>query len=215
MPNWCDNYLEIYFDVKNPTQVAFINDLKAAADKNVLLNFLMPMPAHQPDLTKPNPFFATGPLSGDTERSFGPNNSWYSWAINNWGTKWEADVHGTTLVMTYGILIISFSTAWSPPTPVTMLFKDKGYNFKHFYFESGANFYGECNPDGDFSRSIDFDVVNITNEQALHTALQHMCERDGINDDVIDIFDMVGCYYNPDFEQDVKPKSDDDVVEGA
>ena len=214
MPNWCNNYLEVYFDINNPTQVSYVNAMKVAADNQTLLNFLKPMPAHQPDVTKPNPFFATGPLSSDTERSFGPNNSWYNWSLNNWGTKWEADVYAVDL--SEGLLAISFDTAWGPPTIATSILKTLGYGFKHWYFEPGMNFYGESNPDGDFDRQIDFDAHNVTNTHSLYTALQHMCERDGIDDDIIDRFNMVDCYYNPDYDgDDNKNDINEDAVEGA
>lgn len=214
MPNWCNNYLEVYFDINNPTQVAYVNAMKVAADNNKLLNFLKPMPAHQPDVNLPNAFYATGSLGSTQEKLYGKENCWYYWSINNWGTKWEADVYAVTL--SDGLLAISFDSAWGPPTAATSILKTLGYGFKHWYFEPGMNFYGEANPDGDFDRQIDFDAHNVTNRHALYTALQHMCERDGIDDDIIDCFNMVDCYYNPDYEGDDK-KNDivEDAVEGA
>jgi hypothetical protein len=187
--------------------------MKEAADKNNLLSFIKPMPSHQPDLTKPNVFYAQGPLGSDTEKMYGKENCWYDWSINNWGTKWEADVFAVTL--SDGLLAISFDTAWSPSVTATSFLIDKGYRFKHLYFESGMNFYGEFTPDHEFTSDIDFDPININNEHALTTALIDMCHRHGIDDDIIDHFNMVDCYYNPDYEPSDKNKSDDDILEGA
>ncbi len=81
----------------------------------VNFNNVIPMPPHQPDLNKPNPFFADGPLGSDDEEKFGIENCWYGWSINNWGTKWNA--YDTT----YDVAmpnIVEFFTAWNPPMPV-------------------------------------------------------------------------------------------------
>jgi hypothetical protein len=45
--------------------------------------------------------------------------TWYDWCCENWGTKWNAyNSEITEDDVEYGHLVISFQTAWSPPTPV-------------------------------------------------------------------------------------------------
>lgn len=83
--------------------------------------------------------------------------SWYSWAVENWGTKWDAvdcrvskemivppeggdgDSPNSKMYVQY-----TFETAWSPPIPVIkklgqMFPKAK---FKLRYFEGGVGFQG-------------------------------------------------------------------------
>jgi hypothetical protein len=100
MPNWCSNYL-----------IAPKKVLRAQIkDGKLDFNMAVPMPKHQPDLSKPNPFFAEGGLGLEEQKKFESNN-WYDWRVEHWGTKWNAcdsyyDVNG-----------IDFTTAWSPPIP--------------------------------------------------------------------------------------------------
>src|SRR5262249_25451691 len=47
------------------------------------------------------------------------HRDWYSWCIENWGTKWNAchtNIDHSTIQHNY--LEIFFNTAWSAPTPV-------------------------------------------------------------------------------------------------
>lgn len=70
--------------------------------------------------------------------------TWYEWSIANWGTKWNAkDV--SVKVLTGGHALISFNTAWSPPTPVI---KSLGEKFPEVklrlkYWECGAAYRGD------------------------------------------------------------------------
>jgi hypothetical protein len=45
-------------------------------------------------------------------------NDWYSWSVNNWGTKWNA---GET---SYDGEVLEFETAWSTPEPVIIELSD-------------------------------------------------------------------------------------------
>ncbi|MFZ2992646.1 MAG: hypothetical protein WA061_02915 [Microgenomates group bacterium] len=64
---------------------------------------------------------------------------WYEWSVKNWGTKWPA-----TSQEMMGDSSISFSTAWSPATPVLQklseLFPDVEIRLE--YFEQGMGFSG-------------------------------------------------------------------------
>lgn len=214
MPNWCNNYLEVYFDINNPTQVAYVKAMKAAADSSKLLNFLKPMPKHQPDLTKPNPFYAKGSLGSDTERIYGKDNCWYHWSINNWGTKWDVD--GSASTLSDGLLAISFDSAWSPPTEAIKVLKDLGYGFRLWYHEPGMNFYGELTPDTEVSESVDFEPKLCADYDKLQKALEDMVESVGIDSDFVEMLGLTDCYYNEDYEDDEDDDSSNDtLVEGA
>jgi len=108
MPNHVYTYLHA------PKKV--IDFILVKDDKGSLcvdFNKVIPMPVHQPDLTKPNPFYAEGGLGTEEEQKFGRDNTWYWWSINNWGTKWNAY---STIVE--GEEDVYFETAWSPASPV-------------------------------------------------------------------------------------------------
>jgi hypothetical protein len=47
------------------------------------------------------------------------HRSWYTWCIDNWGTKWNA-CHAELAedCLTEGYIEIRFDTAWAPPMPV-------------------------------------------------------------------------------------------------
>ena len=76
---------------------------------------------------------------------------WYSWQINNWGTKWDigADI-GTEKEERYGLkatrvdneVCCSFDSAWSPPIGLYEKLVDLGYDVKASYWEPGMAFCG-------------------------------------------------------------------------
>ena len=62
MPNWCSNTITSTEEV--------INALRSK-EGGIDFNNIVPMPPHQPDLTKPNPFFADGPLGSEEQKKYG------------------------------------------------------------------------------------------------------------------------------------------------
>jgi hypothetical protein len=209
MPNWCDNAVKIYFDNKNPSQVSFINNLKDAAKDNRLLNFLKPMPAHQPDPTKPNAFFATGGFGSEQQDAFGKNN-WYDWSIKNWGTKWELD--DVNVYSESDHIVLYFASAWSPPVDPFRILADKGFVFVHYYFESGMGFYGASSNDYDLTFDVNFKDSARKDQAKLQIALLDMLNVHGINPEILDYIGIADCYFDPDYELD---EDEDDQVEGA
>lgn len=51
-----------------------------------------------------------------------PILDWYTWSIENWGTKWNSYqvvyLTGSDPERIYGELLVKIETAWSPPVPV-------------------------------------------------------------------------------------------------
>lgn len=93
MPNWCENSLYIE---STPEDIAAIKAaiLNGDGDEQGLLNYFRPEPQHED--------------AGDAALP-----SWYSWRVENWGTKWEVDaeITGETETSIY----ICFDSAWAPP----------------------------------------------------------------------------------------------------
>jgi hypothetical protein len=53
------------------------------------------------------------------------HRDWYSWSVENWGTKWNAcSVEIDEASVEYGFLEIRFETAWSAPVPVLLKMRE-------------------------------------------------------------------------------------------
>ena len=128
MPNWCENYLRL--EVPNKQEAdKIVAVLDSDKDDVGLLNHLMPQPENNPD--------------------------WYSWRVNNWGTKWdicnehyERDDNDDGSV-TFNI---NFDSAWGPPVGVYDCVSEKdGWNVFATYIEGGMAFGGYHEEGQDYS----------------------------------------------------------------
>lgn len=200
MPNWCENSLIITFNPRDKKQVAYMKRVIRGIRKERLLSALVPMPKHQPDPTKPNPFNAKNGV-GLNETI--PN--WYGWSIDNWGTKWE--VHDLSIdeedlqqieddmerQKESSTIRLSFLSAWSPPTNALMNSKlsKLGIYYRLDYFEGGVGFFGSCENDNDVCVSINFsDSVDFKDEQSIYKDLVRMAEEQGLDSIVVDNLGM-------------------------
>lgn len=96
-------------------------DLQVIIDRHLTLtrfdfNTIIPMPEHQPDLTKPNAFYAA---PGTHEQSIlYRDRHWYYWALKYWGTK--ANSIESSYSLKTNELLISFSTSHSPISDILL-----------------------------------------------------------------------------------------------
>jgi hypothetical protein len=120
MPNWCHNVLTVRGEPET---------VKAYAD-------------HIRTDEQPLSFHADVPMPDDPEPddpTFGPGSifdgGWYGWALQHWGTKWDASFSAPFVAIgsedadvelsvetngaqqADGTVIYKFDTAWSPPVP--------------------------------------------------------------------------------------------------
>lgn len=69
--------------------------------------------------------------------------TWYEWALQNWGTKWDA--YSQSFEDNGDGLVYQFDTAWYIPAPVYDIiieeFNDLDFTMK--YFDEGHGFWGE------------------------------------------------------------------------
>ena len=114
------------------------------------------------------------PPSEDYDDYFTPTGgliqSWYNWNIDNWGTKWDAydvyvDLEGCHA---------SFTTAWSPPTPVfeaiIKQFPELSFTFR---YEEGEGWGGELHAkDGVITYETRWDIPN---SHAENEAIDRVC----------------------------------------
>lgn len=128
MPNWCMNSLTITGD--NDKLYA----IKEAADKGEMLQHMVPMPKEYLD-----------------------DQSWYSWRLENWGTKW--DIGEATVELSDGCLYLSFDTAWGPPTTAYDNYTrdNEDMHIEASYYEPGMCFIGEYDSGLGIDRSLDID----------------------------------------------------------
>lgn len=120
MPNWCMNNLTISHD--DPSKLQEFAD---AYNSGSVCEHFIP----QPD-----------DLGSD---AFG-ENGWYTWNMNNWGTKWDfgKEEYDMSATVDNNEIILSYNTAWSPPTPLYDHLVELGYKIRASYFEPGCGFCG-------------------------------------------------------------------------
>lgn len=135
MPNWCENTLLIHAENKEEILASLKTEYS-----NFDYNTVVPMPPHQPDLTKPNPFFANGNLGSEEKKLFGKENTWYHWSITNWGVKWNCKKAWVNHEQGF----IDWDSPWSPPLKVIQALSAKFPNaiFTLKFNEPGMQFMG-------------------------------------------------------------------------
>ena len=143
MPNWCDNQITITGPNSVIDKIEKI--VKEEKDEQGLLNFFHPMPAELRDTT------ADGSKDKEMLAKHG-HSDWYSWATDNWSTKWDINEF-------YGVdrkgdtISFAFSSAWAPPIGAYEQFiissseKKQDVSVKAYYYEGGCDFAG-CWDDG-------------------------------------------------------------------
>ena len=68
-------------------------------------------------------------------------DDWYSWNVNNWGTKW--DTNAEIVEVTEDSISLSFDTAWAPPIAFYDRLRELGFEVNATFLETGMMFVGE------------------------------------------------------------------------
>lgn len=156
MPNWCANELKLRHD--DPTM---IERARVAFDERALLTEFIPCPQELRD-TVAGSLGRHDPSSNHAadlneikeqlnEKYFGYKN-WYDWSVGTWGTKWDVgreDEYSPAAKIVDGEMVVSFNSAWSPPTGAYSLLEELGFDVSAQYYEPGVGFIG------DYSDGID------------------------------------------------------------
>ena len=128
MPNWCTNNITI----SGPTEtIKQLWDDAHEGEEFALLQAMAPMPKELEGTTAPNP----------------DGMDWYSWRVNNWGTKWDVTDGGLEFIDNEdGTSEITgwFDSAWAPPVGAYEKFCDDMDNcsLSASYYEPGMDFAG-------------------------------------------------------------------------
>ena len=125
MPNWCSNSITINGDYDTLVQLKPVVEMGEG-----LLQAIKPMPKE---------------LEGTTAPSEEAN--WYEWCNENWGTKWDPEVHLEFTDNGDGTASITgwFDTAWAPPIAAfESLSQDWDSWYIEMFYEEGGMCYVGC-----------------------------------------------------------------------
>ena len=130
MPNYVSNRLTLSGE---PVQLERFTDLNRSDERDGWpLDFgkLVPMPSDLVDEVTPKGTFP----------------SWYSWRLENWGTKWNADSVSVSGNAMEGSVTYEFVTAWSPPDPWLACASEafSEISFHHEFVEEMLHFAGKA-----------------------------------------------------------------------
>ena len=206
MPNWCNNTLSI----QGPTETLKTLWEEARQEDSGLLNAIKPMPAQLEGTTSPTPQEGQAGYKGPQPVVDGHDN-WYSWRVENWGTKWDVDTEGLEFTDNgdgTASIVGWFDSAWAPPIEAYNSFLDDNDNctLESWYEEGGMDFAGHyidgCD-DGldnisDYAREIVkgndsgselYDELDL--ELDLTESRREYIEEELANDDARKVHDLV------------------------
>jgi hypothetical protein len=194
MPNWCANSLKLVASTSKSKQLLRkINKMLKATEPEEytharLFQLMKPMPD---DLM--NSEAAHGGTFEEVEARNKNHQenitkygyaTWYGWALNEWGTKWDARIEFAEI--TKQSTTIYFDTAWSPPMGVYEHLEKIGFKVEATYCECGVGYAGAYANGKDREFEISFYKYNENDEND---------ERE--NDRMQSFFFALGFDHNP------------------
>ena len=154
MPNWCSNTIEIEGTKEQIN--AFVSFLDEQSGKN-WFNFFRPCPQELVDTV--SGFVGEDKQSAhETQQKMNIEKhghaDWYSWSVDNWGTKWNCDAQDWMKIENpnedQASVTFWFDSAWSPPTALYEFIESNSeFIVTASYLEEGMSFVGQ------FSGGID------------------------------------------------------------
>ena len=150
MPNWCYNRIRVDADSDQVEQLKEIYEI--FENHSDPFNQILPIPDFKniPNEKGERPILEQhkndeGEVMWETYNCPDGTNDdrWYSWWIENWGTKWDACDKSIDYEDSE-ILALTFNTAWSPPEGVVERLREKypELSFQCFYDEPGCEIAG-------------------------------------------------------------------------
>lgn len=139
MPNWCNNSTTISGNKEQIDKFeAFLNE-KSGKE---WFDFFLPCPKELTDVDSPN---KTDNVNELIEK-YG-HGDWYSWSVENWGTKWNTDAQDWS--RDGDSISFWFDSAWAPPTALYDKITAEGYDVEAYYLEEGMGFVGKYSEGAD------------------------------------------------------------------
>lgn len=177
MPNWCNNNVTF-----THSDLAMIKRVVDAYNDDRLFREFFPCPEELTEASSPND------KNPDEMLEKYDAADWYSWCVNNWGTKW--DVQSVDAVEADGNSVsLYFDSAWSPPIQFYANMEEElGFEVKAYYYEPGMAFCGSY-ADGeedhyDITGNSDWVQENIPKElDEMFAISENMSEWEQTNDE--------------------------------
>lgn len=190
MPNWCSNTLKVTTEnaekLKEFYNDSVIEDKDKTEWSKFTLNNLFPTP---PELLNEGAF-SKSENSEELVKKYG-SSDWYTWRVNNWGTKWDVS-ESYISENSEDELVINFDSAWSPPVAwlVAIAPKFPELKFSLSYEEPGCDFCGYIIIENGQVIETDEDIYQFFDEETdkqieFNSELQKWCFL-GTNDVVSD-----------------------------
>jgi hypothetical protein len=104
--------------------------------------------------------------------------TWYDFCVNEWGTKWDVGGDDAYINDIEGGLILSFDSAWAPPTNAYEKLVGLGFKVHATYFESGMMFAG----DWDNGADDYFELSGMSAAEVIAELPPELDEAYGISD---------------------------------
>ena len=173
MPNWCNNDLTL-----THADPEMLDRAEKAFRAGAFLSEWIPIP-------EPLKETMSGAYSDPYRKElheftqklnvkyFGYTN-WYDFCLKEWGTKWDVGGEDATCVRERDSILLSFESAWSPPTEVYYKLQELGFDVVAWYWEPGVGFVGRHDKDGDVCYETEdlslvppdfFDVYDLRGEE--------------------------------------------------
>jgi len=137
MPNWCENNLILEVPSK-PIAEALSCLLHENKDsyESIRTQMGLNIPKYDEELGLLGFFMPMPETYNNTDGEPGVVPDWYSWRVNNWGTKWDVNIENwertenTDGTFTFNM---SFDSAWSPPIGF--------YDYLHSEYDNSSGEY--------------------------------------------------------------------------
>jgi len=147
MPNWCDNTLTLSHSDKTKID-ALEAELQKGKDVEILKHLR--------------------PYEGEWD---------YGWCVENWGTKWDANVIDFNREND-NTIFVTFETAWGPPITLYEYLEQDNWSVEAFYYEPGVCFAGV------YTEGYDnfYDYSELSADEIEEELPQELNEMYGISD---------------------------------
>ena len=178
MPNWCNNTVTL-----EHSDPAMIERAKAAFLDGKFLNEFIPVPE---DLhivagsvgAKGSPEQNELELKEQANREKHGYATWYEFCVNEWGTKWDVGGDDGYVQDLNGGIMLTFDSAWAPPTNAYEKLVDMGFRVHATYFEGGMMFAGDWeNGEDDY-----YELGNMSSAEIKEALPEHLDEAYGISE---------------------------------
>lgn len=187
MPNWCDNSITV-----SHSDPKMVERFARAAVAQSLFDEFVPMPEVLKDSVSP----ARDEKVAESLREETGYVSWYDFAVDNWGTKWEAGVQEESVEVydedgSGSMCVASFDTAWSPPIQFYESLIGLGFNVDAHYYEPGMAYVGHYYNDGDEIYDDYYDYSDLKSTEIRAVIGDELDDMYGISESVADYEDEI------------------------